>query len=229
MDKSQGNQKRVSIALIHRNPWNPNVQQEPEFEAVKSGLEAYGQVAPLVVRTHPTKEGHYELIDGEHRLRAMRELGTRYCDIYDLGFVPDSKAKKLTVVLSEARGANDALKLGALFKDLMNELDNDELLAGLPQGMGDIEDLVKLADYDWNQEAHNTGGSSTAPRQLNQSGTAQDEQEAQQQDPQTFVFGPYYLDSEAGRQVHDLIQARMEREPSKNESAVFADLVLHHD
>ena len=236
-NKSLGNLKHRKLSLIHPNPWNPNVQDAHEFEAVKSGLIAYGQVSPLVVRTHPIKEGEFELIDGEHRLRAMKAVGLKSGDVYDLGLIPDSRAKKLTIVLGEARGSNDALKLGTLLKDLMQDIDDAELIAGLPQTMDEIRDLVDLSDYEWDASAQNSGrkipagsgaGSTAADADEEKEGPPETpaEDPSVGHDPQTYVFGPYYVMPEQGKPIREMINAEKKQENAPSESVIFANLML---
>ena len=229
-NKSQGNLKRIKLSSVFPNPWNPNVQNENEYKAVLSGLTTYGQVAPLVVRTHPTKKNKFQLVDGEHRYRAMKEAGFESCDVFDLGFLPDSRAKKLTIVLSEARGHNDALKLGSLLRDLLGDISEDELLAGLPKDMESIQELIDLAEYDWekNTAAYvDQGGTGQAAKDDE---TVKDGEEgSKKHDPQTYVFGPYYVEPEQGKIIRKLINREMEKKPAQSESVAFTNLMLRKD
>ena len=233
----QGTLKVIPVTKIHPNPWNPNVQNETEFEAVLSGLKTYGQVAPLVCRNHPTKDGHFEVVDGEHRLRAIKETQTESCDVYDLGIISDTRAKKLTIMLSEARGSNDAIKLGMVLDDLMKQLDEDELLAGLPQDLGEVQDLIDIANHDWESELDSVVSKEDFGHTTETTGTAQPipsntpkEEEGEtvpnEEDPQVYTFGPYYLHREDGKKVQALFDEVKEFNPGISDAEVFLKLML---
>jgi hypothetical protein len=128
---------------LHPNPWNPNHMKPRQQTAVEESIKSYGQVLELLVRPHPELEGEYQIIDGEHRFNVLPD--TVYCNvIYGL---PDAEAKKLTIVMNETRGAADKIELAQLLAELSTEL--DDLSNALPWDDGELDELVKLADVDW--------------------------------------------------------------------------------
>jgi len=92
----------------------------------------------------------YELIDGEHRLRAAKELGYTEVPIWNLGDISDAVAKQLTIVLNETRGSSDPGKLGELLMDLLETELPADLLEVLPFPEERFAELTKLAEFDWN-------------------------------------------------------------------------------
>ncbi|MCK0122220.1 plasmid partitioning protein RepB [Loktanella sp. F6476L] len=42
---------------------------------LKDSLETYGQQVPVLLRPHSTKNGHYEIVYGRRRLKALKDLG----------------------------------------------------------------------------------------------------------------------------------------------------------
>ena len=225
IQNSQGLLKRVSVSAVHTNPWNPNMQSEEEFEAVRSGLAIYGQVAPLVVRTHPKKKDQFELVDGEHRLLAMQEIGIKECDAYDLGKITDAKAKKLTVVLSEARGRNDHVKLGKVMEDLMQQLDPVEMLAGIPQTMDQVNDLIELARTGFTNEV--------LPNKENEDEYPSRDEYFEDQDlekrnfnPEKFSFGPFHVgNKEVCQTILNIFAEHRLKEPNWDDSDIFVYLM----
>ncbi len=66
----------LQLEMIHVNPRQPRTAFDTEAAAgLAASIKAQGLLQPLVVR--PRKEGGYELIAGERRLRAAREAGLR--------------------------------------------------------------------------------------------------------------------------------------------------------
>lgn len=133
----------VPKAQVHPNPWNPNHMKPRQQAAVEESINAYGQVLELLVRPHPDIPGEYQIIDGEHRFNVLPD--TVYCNIiHDL---PDAEAKKLTIVMNETRGQADKIELAQLLAELNTEV--DDLALALPWDPSELDELVKLADVDW--------------------------------------------------------------------------------
>lgn len=62
-----------------------------------------GQIKPIIVRPHPSKPGFYQVVDGEHRVRAMMLLGekTIRAEVHQLS---DSEAALLAMRVNELHG-----------------------------------------------------------------------------------------------------------------------------
>ncbi|MCS4277121.1 ParB/RepB/Spo0J family partition protein [Mycetocola lacteus] len=66
----------INPADVIPNAVQPRTYFEPEALAeLVVSIREVGVLQPIVVRTHPTQAGKYELIMGERRLRASREVG----------------------------------------------------------------------------------------------------------------------------------------------------------
>lgn len=112
------------IPLAHIVPSRDNPRIIRDDEALKSlcvSIKASGVLQPVLVRPHPTKAGHYELLAGDRRYRAamMAELTAIPCRVMDLD---DAEAMSITVIenleredlnpLEEARGIQTLLEKG---------------------------------------------------------------------------------------------------------------------
>lgn len=70
-----GELRRIPISDIRPNPLQPRREFDPkELEELASSIKASGLLQPVTVRAVAGGEG-YELISGERRLRAVRQLG----------------------------------------------------------------------------------------------------------------------------------------------------------
>jgi ParB family chromosome partitioning protein len=66
--------QEISLALIDPNPLQPRIEFKPEeLEELAASIKAQGLLQPVTVR--PAAKGRYELVAGERRFRAMRNLG----------------------------------------------------------------------------------------------------------------------------------------------------------
>lgn len=136
---------QVDVDLIEKNAWNPNIQSEIVARATRESLEHYGFVEPVLLRPHPTQEGRYEMINGEHRWEEARALGAETIPavVRDLS---DSDAKKLTVVLNETTGEADVVLLGRLLSDLQGL---DDFQVALPYTEAELAHLLSIGAEDW--------------------------------------------------------------------------------
>ncbi len=144
------------------NDWNPNKQSERAFEAELESITDNGFVQPVTVRKHPTQKSKYQIIDGFHRWLALQKIFEDKslqtpplkelivtqqvpCIVLE---VTDAQAKKLTVILNETRGRAELGELGMLLESIQVEFGND-LIRGLPYSRGQLDDLLSLAEFDW--------------------------------------------------------------------------------
>ena len=56
-----------------------------KFNTLIRHLDTTGQYKPLVVRKHPLKENAWQLLNGHHRVRALRQLKHTHADCVVFG------------------------------------------------------------------------------------------------------------------------------------------------
>ena len=137
---------RIAVEDIHPNLWNPNRQDAFIYEKELASIRNFGFVLPIVVRG--SRRAGWEIVDGEHRWRAAKELGYTELPCWSLGPIPDDTAKQLTIVLNETRGQVQPDLLRPLLADLLERQTAEELLQVLPYTPQTFASLV--ADFDWN-------------------------------------------------------------------------------
>lgn len=72
----EGSLTELPLDQIRPNPYQPRRDVEPEaLEELKASIKQAGLLQPVVVRPAPDGREGYELIAGERRLRACKELG----------------------------------------------------------------------------------------------------------------------------------------------------------
>jgi ParB-like chromosome segregation protein Spo0J len=102
-----------------------NVLQPPAFKKLKAWLkkskaESGRMALPVVLRTHPTEKGKWEIIDGYHRWKAAGELKWKEvdCHIYECD---DKAAMLLTDALNYLRGEPDGQKYADYLAELSSK------------------------------------------------------------------------------------------------------------
>jgi hypothetical protein len=147
--------KEVAISHIHENAWNPNEMNEAMFRKLKNGIVAFGFVDPILVRKR--KKGGYEIIDGEHRLKAMKELGRKTIAVKCIReSVSDADAQALTLTCNKVQGQHNAIAeakiLAALHKQEAGFF--DETMGVLPYSKVETDVLISfIKEYDIDQFA----------------------------------------------------------------------------
>ncbi|WP_321820779.1 MULTISPECIES: ParB/RepB/Spo0J family partition protein [unclassified Burkholderia] len=65
----------IDLDLIEAHPWNARVHRDPaRIREIASDIAATGQERAMSITRHPTKPGHFYIIDGETRYHSLRLL-----------------------------------------------------------------------------------------------------------------------------------------------------------
>lgn len=154
----------LPIGKVMPNPWNPNKQTDRQYAAEMESICDNGFVMPIIVRKHPDKKGFYEIVDGEHRWKALQQIAAEgkkgkanVPTLIDNKEIPaivlaidEAKAKRLTVIMNETRGRADLTSLGTLLAELAPELGED-LIIGLPYTPEQLNEILDIAKFDWTE------------------------------------------------------------------------------
>lgn len=136
----------VPVEKLFPNIWNPNRQTDFIFSKEIESIKTHGFVAPILVRE--IEEG-FEIIDGEHRWKAAKQLGFESVAINNMGHVSDSVAKQLTVIMNEVKGKADSSILADLLRDLEKDIGKEALLAAMPYSQVELDTYLNSAGIDW--------------------------------------------------------------------------------
>lgn len=129
---------KVKIKDLLFNDWNPK-DDEMGFEKVKKSVEVNGMMTAVIVRE---VNGGLEVVDGNQRVRAAKELGLDEIYVYNLGKISDEQAKQLVLYLqlqvpfSDSMLANIAVEL-------------DEAGITLPYDEKTMDGFRNLASFDF--------------------------------------------------------------------------------
>lgn len=138
----------VTVALdrLVAHPANSNTMPAEGFAKLKAHLAKTDRYPPLIVRRLRTdtadEPSRYQLLDGHHRAKALRELGrtTARCEVWE---VDDDDALVLLATLNRLRGRDDPRKRAALMDQLAQRFSRHALLAKVPETP---EKLKRFAD-----------------------------------------------------------------------------------
>ena len=114
---------KIPIKKVKPNSYNNNVMIDRILETLKRSIKKDGFNQPILVK-YVQENDYYEIIDGEHRLKAMKLLGEKYITAKVLN-VDKLKQKLMTLSFNKLRGKEDYKKTQKLFESIENEFDVD--------------------------------------------------------------------------------------------------------
>ena len=134
----------LPLEQLREAPWNPNTMTPEIYAKLRESVRKFGVVANLVVR--PMGEA-YEVISGNQRLQVYRELTmeTALCFIVELD---DAHARLLAQILNRTHGEDDLGLKAELLQEILSSLDEEEVIALLPETPESLNVLSGLGQAD---------------------------------------------------------------------------------
>ena len=100
-----------NLSIAEYNPRKDLQQSDSEYTKLKSSIEQFGYVEPLVINSDMT------VIGGHQRFKVLRDLGYEEVDCVIVNL--DKKQEKvLNIALNKISGEWDAAKLASLFEEM---------------------------------------------------------------------------------------------------------------
>jgi hypothetical protein len=163
------NYKEIALDALVPAEWNYKKTEGADVDAMKEKLKdaikRRGQIQNLIVRELET--GYFEVVNGNHRLQAMREMEIERAVCFNLGQVSQSTAELIAVETNELEFEADPIRLGQTFKRILAEIPMIDVVRTTPYDEIEINNHIKALDFNWNSFQSNvpddsavvTGGS----------------------------------------------------------------------
>jgi ParB/RepB/Spo0J family partition protein len=137
--------KLLSIPLkdLSPHPMNPNQMSAQAFKKLVAHIKRSGNYEPIIVRSHPAKNGLFQCLNGHHRVKALQQLGFAAADCIAWD-VDDEQALVLLTTLNRLTGADLLEKKSDIVKELSKIYDPKKLSAMLPDSRKSIERLKSI-------------------------------------------------------------------------------------
>ena len=111
---------KISVDFIIRNPFQPRTDFNADaMEELKKSILSNGLIQPITVRRTPDHK--YQLISGERRLNAFREIGYKEIPAYIIQIDSDELLLALALIENIQREQLNAIEIGTAYKRLMDE------------------------------------------------------------------------------------------------------------
>jgi ParB family transcriptional regulator, chromosome partitioning protein len=111
---------KISVEFISPNPYQPRMAFEPKaLEELKKSILSNGLIQPITVRR--IQGNRYQLISGERRLRAYRDIGYKEIPAYIIKVESDEILLALALIENIQRERLNPIEIGRAYKRLMDE------------------------------------------------------------------------------------------------------------
>ena len=132
----------LEVDKIKFADWNPNEMQEIVFNALVNAMKEKGLRRPILVSR--LENGEYELVDGEHRLKACKELEYKkvLCQVID----GTEKSKLVSMQLNNIKGTMIPYKYALLLRDLLQFYTEEELASKLGMSISQLRDGIEASE-----------------------------------------------------------------------------------
>ncbi len=139
----------VKIGQLVPADWNYKKDDEAVAKKLMKSIEHDKSAGVPAVRVLGKK---YEVIDGNHRLKALQILGWKELMVENFGKISKAKAIMVAKRRNTLWFEDDVLKFADLFKnDVIKEYGLKELEGMMPNSLEELADLSKMSDFNWSQ------------------------------------------------------------------------------
>lgn len=139
--------KPLAIGKLVEAPWNYKRSDPEKAQKLIENIKRNGQIVNLNVRTLP--KGKHEVIDGNHRLIALRKIEAKRAMCYDHGKISEAAAQRISAEINFSIFDDDPAKKAKLFEALSEQWSPEELAETLFFDPGEITEQIGLASFDW--------------------------------------------------------------------------------
>lgn len=127
--------------------WNYKEDDEEQKAVLIANMQENGYVQNMVVR--PLKNKKFEVVDGNHRLEALQDMGIEEAMVCNIGEVDLEHAQRLSIQLNETRFESNEYRLSQIIKSLAEKYSVEDLIKSLPYSEGQIDSMLANASIDW--------------------------------------------------------------------------------
>jgi len=112
--------QEIDVRMITPNPFQPREDYDPQsMEDLKNSIAEKGVIQPITVRE---KDNRYELIAGERRLRAVKELGYERIPAFIIEIDTDDEMLEIALIENIQREDLNPIDIARGYQRLIQEL-----------------------------------------------------------------------------------------------------------
>lgn len=137
--------QQIDVRIVDPNPFQPRMEMDEQaFEELKNSVKEKGIIQPIAVR--PGKNGRYELIAGERRLRAAIAVGLKRIPAYVMDVTSDEEMLEIALIENVQREHLNPIDQAAGYQRLMDEchLTQEDVAERIGKDRATISNLIRL-------------------------------------------------------------------------------------
>lgn len=113
--------EQVALSELKTDEENPNKMKKEQLESLKSSIEEYGNLQPIVI------DQHSNIIDGHHRYLAYKELKKETISAIRIQIDSDSDKRIIRQTMNKLRGTHDPKKDAEEFLKILKANEESKL------------------------------------------------------------------------------------------------------
>lgn len=134
----------LPVSKLHPHPGNANRMSKDKFAKLVRHIDTSGQYEPVVVRRHPLHRGAWQILNGHHRVRALKQIKRTHADCVVFG-ADDEQAQLYLLNLNRLCGRDNVYKKAKLIEQLCRTHSSRDLAKLLGDSKTSIEKLNALS------------------------------------------------------------------------------------
>ncbi len=134
--------KEIKVDRLIYADWNYKKDDDELMQKLIGNLSRNGLIENIIVRD--IGEGLFEVVNGNHRVKALRQMGVAIVMVYDLGVVSLLEAKRIAIETNETRFESDNEILSELMVNLMDEYSLDDMRITMPYTDDELNNFTAL-------------------------------------------------------------------------------------
>lgn len=133
--------------------WNYKKEDEKTQKKLESNIKRNGQIENIIVRE--LEDGTYGIVNGHHRLSALKTLEKKEAMVFNLGKISLNAAKRIAVETNETKFESDNVSLAELLKEIQDDFEIDELAETMPFTDDELQNFSDMLEFDWEDDSAN--------------------------------------------------------------------------
>lgn len=121
---------KIDIGLLVKAHWNYKEDNDELAKKLENNIRRNGQIENIIVRE--LDDGKFEIVNGNHRLDVMKNIGIDGVHCYNLGQISEVDAKRIAVETNETRFSTDSVMLKKVLLDIKDVYGIEDMIKTIP-------------------------------------------------------------------------------------------------
>ena len=140
----------VPLSQLNFADWNYKTNDAKLLTKLMNNIKQNGFLQVILIRE--MGYGKYEVVNGNHRLMALKKLKVKSAQCYNLGAIDLKEAQRIAIETNELRFDYDKFKLSQLLNSVKTEFAIDDLMETIPFSEDEMSDLIGFSDFSFNDD-----------------------------------------------------------------------------